>query len=478
MKLLSNEEMRRADEAAMRALPPLTLMERAGRAIAEEAREYGSDFLVVCGSGNNGGDGYVAARYLKEWGFDVSVLAVFSPKSEDCRAMAALWQDGVLGRFPRRRYGVVIDCLFGTGLSRPLQGDAAEAVSFINRMGAFVLSADIPSGINGDNGMTMGTAVKADKTVAIAYAKRGCLMADGLDCCGKLVVKDIGIPSDEGIEVLEDISPYFPPRKRNVHKGTFGRACLIAGSMAYSGAGLLALSALLKTGVGYAELNTGRDVLPHYIGKFPEAILSVMGEDREHLLGAKSVGIGCGLTVSPKVYEELCFLFERYEGTLVIDADGLNSLAKFGVQALKHKACKVVLTPHPKEFSRLSGKSLAEIVADPVGEARAFAKKYGVTVLLKGASSVITDGEKSYLNVAGSPALAKGGSGDVLTGLITGLCARLSPLEGAAVGAYLLGRAGERAEKKRGAYCATATDVLEEIPSCLHSAAEQAEGKR
>lgn len=467
---LTNEQMRIADLETMKTVAPLELMERAGRAVADEAQQHGSSFLIVCGSGNNGGDGYVAARYLMERGYRVDICQVGQPKSAECVANASLYK-GAYVDFTDS-YDVIIDCLFGTGLARNVEGKYKEIIQAINRSSSFVLSVDAPSGLNGTSGQVMGTCVKADLVLAIAYEKVGFILGDGIDVCNKIKVADIGIYSKEGNFVLEEeeLSKFFPKQKRNVHKGTFGKATLIAGSMKYSGAAMLALSSLLKMGTGYTELCLEKEVLPYFIGKYPEAILT----SREAFKAdAKAIGIGSGCGVSRELYDLIVGAL-KCQSTLVIDADGLNSLSMYGLECLKEKTAKVIITPHIGEFVRLSKKSKEEILSDPIGYAKDFAKEYGVVVLLKNAVSVITDGESVYLNVTGTPALAKGGSGDVLCGIVTGLATRLSPLESAFVGAYLLGKAGEESAKKNGEYSSQASDVVKELPSLLRRYTEQA----
>ncbi|MBO5525621.1 MAG: NAD(P)H-hydrate dehydratase [Clostridia bacterium] len=470
-RYLTNAQMRRADRETMKEVPSLELMERAGKAVAEEAKKHGSSFLFVCGGGNNGGDGYVAARYLFEEGFRVAVYPVGAPSSDECKTNASRYL-GDVAIVLSDGYDVVVDCLFGTGLSRAVDGENRKAIEWMNETPSYVLSVDAPSGLNGTSGQIMGACVRADSLLAIAYEKVGFVLGDGLDVCKNITVADIGIRATEGNFSLEesDLNGYFPKRKHNVHKGTFARATLVAGSKRYSGAACLALSALLKMGAGYTELCTAQDLLPYLIGRYPEAILSA----REDFVPSKAVGIGSGCEVSEQLYEMIQTALES-ECTLVIDADGINALALYGRDILKRKKAKVILTPHVGEFSRLSGKTKEDILADPVLAAKEFAEEYGVVVLLKNAVSVITDGEQVFLNTTGSPALAKGGSGDVLCGIVTGLATRLSPLESAFVGAYLLGKAGERSAEKNGVYSSQASDVAAELPSLLRLYAEQAQ---
>ncbi len=464
----SNDQMRRFDEAAIASgTPSRTLMERAGEALARAVKEAlartgGGDALFVCGGGNNGGDGFVAARILHKAGEDVAVLCLAKKFSPDCAAVKAKYKGEVLGRIPRRRYAVIADCLFGTGLTRPPEGESAALIAFINGSGAHVIACDLPSGLSA-GGIAGEACVRADETVTMGQRKAALLLSDGADMAGEVSVAEIGIPAAEGgAEVWEDgdVARLFPKRPSNTHKGSYGTACLLAGS-AYSGAAFLAAGACLRSGAGYTKLCVPPKLYPHAVGKLPAAVLREYQALDGDILAANAIAAGMGAGVSELLYVHLTELLSTYTGTLILDADALNTLAAYGTEVLKQHACNVILTPHPKEFSRLTGQSVAAILSDPVGAAQAFAAQFGVTVLLKNNRSVITDGARTAINPTGSPALAKGGSGDVLSGLLAGTCARgVAPFEAACAASYLLGRAGEIAAQTWGEYAPDAADVI------------------
>ncbi len=489
--VLTNEEMKKADEYTVNALkiPSLILMERAGRALAREAAMLAptGKILCLCGGGNNGGDGFVCARILKEEGRAVDVVCIAKKTSDDCAVNMKRWQDlgGTIGNaLLDEGYACAVDCLFGTGFHGSLQGEEGEAVLALNRLkekGMKVLSADIPSGVDGKNGSVQGVAVCADVTLCIGEIKTGVLLGDGLDYAGEIKRADIGIqlPEKRYARLLdgERIASLLPKRRRNSHKGTYGRAAIVGGSMEYTGAAYLSYasaSACLRAGAGYTALFVPKEILPYYILKSPEILIKEACEGNRYafneeimreLLAYNAVAYGMGMGISEEVAKGARWLLEKYGGRLVLDADGLNSLAVYYKGELSalfaHKKCDVILTPHAKEFSRLSGWNVQEILLDSIRLSRSFAKSNGVSLLLKNAVSILTDGEELYLNTTGNSALAKGGSGDVLAGLAAGLCASgLSALEGGCCAAYLLGKAAEIGSEKDGEYSLTATDVI------------------
>lgn len=476
--------MRKADRYTIDTLgvPSLTLMERAGEAVAAQAERMTAkeeNILVVCGGGNNGGDGFVAARLLRDRGRNVQVLCLAERFSADCEAERARFDGEILTDFPEREYSLIIDCVFGTGLSRTVEGAEKALIEWIERASAAVLSVDIPSGLNGDNGLAMGVCVHADCTLSIGEYKIGQFLNDGIDCCGELLLADIGIDSstaEKCVGLLEstDIFPLFPRRKRNSNKGTYGKASILAGSVSYSGAPILTATASLRSGAGYTELCVCERLFSAYTGRLPEAILTLLpGEDAfrfepnalEKLLKSDCVAIGPGCGVSEELYRIVAYFLKHYTGKLVLDADALNALSYFGTDVLSERTCTVLLTPHIKEFSRLSGASVAEIQADPVGLARSFAKKYGVNLLLKSHVSVLTDGERTALNTRGGACLAKGGSGDVLTGILASLAAQgLDLFSCAQAGSFLMGLSAEICERELGVYGVLASDVIACLP--------------
>ena len=472
-KVLTVSQMRAADSYTINHLhiPSQKLMRRAGAAIADEVaiaadKNHANKILVVCGTGNNGGDGYVCAKELKKRGYNVAVYSIEGNLSPDCAREKATY-DGVYTEDISA--DIIVDCLFGTGLCRPVSGKYAEVIEKINQTNAYVISADIPSGLNGDSGLAEGCAVKADITVAIAELKLGYFLNDGYDFCGTVIKKDIGItcPEDNYTQIFDDsdIKNFYPKRKRNSHKGTFGTAQIIAGSKRYVGAAVLAAESALKSGCGYVKLNTYPQDTAALAAKLPQVIYS---DDIDYSANCIAVGPGCG--VSEALYNTISSLLNSYKGALIIDADGLNAVSEYGVSVLTDKMCEVVLTPHIKEFSRLSGLDVAEILSDPVMHARHFANKHQVTVLLKSATSILTDGEKVFLLHKGNSALAKGGSGDMLTGYACGTAARgVDGFNAVAVAAYTLGLAAEICAADRTEYCVTSKDLIKNLHLAVRS---------
>lgn len=465
-RALTNAEMRSADDYTINCLGISSeeLMHRAGVAIADEVellanQKNAEQVLVVCGTGNNGGDGYVCAHELLNRGINVKVYAFEGNLSVDCAREKSRYK----GAYLRDISGsIIVDCIFGTGLCREISGEYFDVIEKINSSGAYVVSADIPSGLNGDNGLICGIAVKADKTVAVAEFKTGMFLNDGLDFCGKIVKRDIGITCPEqsyaAVNYSGDIN-FFPKRRRNTHKGSYGTASIIAGSEKYVGAAVLATAAALKSGCGYVKLETYEKLKYKMAVKYPQVIYT-----DEVDLNSDSIAVGMGCGADKNLYERIKYILGEYKGKLVLDADALNALSKFGKDILKDKKCNVLITPHIKEFSRLCGKPVSETAENSLTLARSFAAEYCVTVLLKSCSSVITDGIKTFINVRGTTALAKGGSGDILSGFICGSLARgLEIFDGAVCGAQTLGLAAEISSQDKTDYCATARDIINNL---------------
>ena len=463
---LTSEQERQADANAINfGLPSEVLMKRAGRAICEEVVAAAEKLqvkkvLVVCGTGNNGGDGYVAARELLKHDLSVSVFCFEGELSTGCKREKKRYT----GKFTRSvSADIIVDCIFGTGLNRKLQGDYASIVKKINASGAYVISADIPSGLNGDNGLVMGVAVKADLTVALGHAKLGCVLGDGAEYSGLITVKDIGVVSDgTAVKAAEerDIAKFYEKRKRNTNKGNYGKAYLVAGSEQYPGSATLAVSTALKSGCGYVYAVVPKSFKYALAAAYPQGIyLDSPSFD------ADAIAVGMGMGCTQETYNLVFSLLKSYRGKLIIDADGINALAQFGKDILKDTKAQVLLTPHIGEMSRLTGLSKEKILEAPVEVAQRFAAEYNVTVHLKNTVSVTCDGSSSVLSVRGTSALAKAGSGDMLSGLICGLAARGLSLADAAVCAqYTLGVCAEVCSDKVFEGAVTADDILKVMP--------------
>jgi NAD(P)H-hydrate epimerase len=492
--------MRAIDRAAIDdfGIPALTLMDRAGRGVADAAAELAGPrgrFVVVCGGGNNAGDGYVAARLLRAAGRDARVMAlvpahILSPDARAVREQAERAgvpiDDGVLAPLAAGVGDVVVDAIFGTGLRRPPEGLFAGAIAAIEVArigGARVLAVDVPSGLSADTGRPLGPCVRADRTVTFAFLKRGLAIHPGVALAGVISVVDIGIPPQAarrvpvGCELLVEAEArvLVPPRAPDAHKGDAGRLLVLAGSPGKSGAAHLALLGALRGGAGLVTLAARPEVLPLALVGRPEAMsLTLPGDgplgkgDVAALVAAArevdALAIGPGLPRGPETADALRTLLAKAGKPAIVDADGLNALAD-DPSKLAGLGVPLLLTPHPGEMARLCGTSIAEVQADRIGVAIAKAREWKATVLLKGARTVVADPEGPPAIIpTGNPGMATGGSGDVLTGLCGALLAGGLPPESAGrVGAWVHGRAGDLAAVRQGERGLVAGDVGEHL---------------
>jgi NAD(P)H-hydrate epimerase len=481
--------MRMSDAATIAAGTPGTeLMARAGRGIFEAAA-WKPPVAVVCGTGNNAGDGYVLALLFHENDIPCTVFLLAEKWSADGRfyydkCAAAGVEIRMIPEKPDfSAYGSVADCLFGTGFSGEVRGRAKDAIDAINRSGAYVISADINSGLSGDGGMAV-TAVRSDLTVSVGAFQPGHFLNMAKDLMKEKVSVDIGIaPAVLPYRLAEpaDLKMAFPPRKNFSNKSTYGYIGLIGGSAKYIGAVKLAAlaNAAMRGGAGVVKLAAPASLCASLRPEVLEATLFPLSDSNGDLVfseeemeaftkGLKAVAFGMGAGLSDGTGRLLTWLLQNYTGKLVIDADGLNALAKTDRGVLKNAACRVLLTPHNMEFSRLSGHGIEEILADPIPLARAFAKETGTVLLLKGPATVVTDGERVLLTDRGCPGMATAGSGDVLSGVLAALCGYNDDLVlAAAAGAWLNGRAGELAQQAFGAVSMTAGDTAANLPRAV-----------
>lgn len=475
-------------------IPSLILMENAAFGItAAVCAKHSQDtkVIVVCGRGNNGGDGFATARQLLAKGFNVSVYLV--GKQTDLKGDAAInagfFSTHIIEitndtqateHFLNLQGCVVIDAIFGIGLSRDITGLFATVINLINNSGAYIIGCDIPSGIDANNGMILGTAIRADETVTFQCAKPGLVLYPGRENTGTLTVKEIGLHGDFDIGNVRAISDRLALKKRaaNTHKGTYGKLACIVSSQGMSGAGLMCVGSALKAGAGLVTAGVPRSLQEIFSIKHPECMTFALDEtdgslsenclsDLDELMLQKSaLAMGCGLSTSNGVKTAVTHLLQNYDIKKVFDADALNIIAKKPT-LLSDKQGDIILTPHLVEFSRLSGLSTKDILQDPIKVVRNFAIKYNLTLLLKGATTIVTNGSDTTLILEGSAGMAKGGSGDVLTGVIGGLLAGGMDCYNAAVyAAYICGKAGEAAAEKLGEYSMTPMDTLRHI-SCV-----------
>jgi len=457
---------------------------------------------VLCGPGNNGGDGIAAARLLRERGYLVRAFLVGdrAKMTPDARAMEEKLFDcgGTLEEFcPEDQEQQVwlltcscmVDALFGVGLKRPVTGDFLTAIHVMNRKrGPFcpVIACDIPSGLNGDTGEIMGEAVRADVTVTFTCPKPGLYLNEGRACSGEVVVAHIGIPHDlmsglrhkqpAPVYALDEGTYVLPRRPRTAHKGDFGKLFILAGSEGYTGAPVLSARAAVRTGAGLVYLGVPRDIYPIVAVKCDEAMPFPLPEEYDKLLekasGCDVALIGPGLGRAPEAAELVRRLLADLSIPVVLDADGINAVAGH-IDSLERRSALTVLTPHDGEFQRLSGCALP--IRDRLEAARTFAKVHGCVLVLKGHATVTAapDG-KSWINASGNPGMAKGGSGDVLAGMLAALLGQkhlngphADLAELVAVGVYYHGQAGDRCARELGEYAMTPGDMIAALPRVL-----------
>jgi len=520
MKIVTSEQMRQIDrECIRRGTPGHVLMENAGRAVAEEISRIldpinQKQFLILVGPGNNGGDGLVAARYLHDWGAEVSVY-LCSPRPKDDNNLELVQQrkitcidvaqDKELTRFNELLASAdcVIDALFGTGKARPIQGVLAQVLDKVTQVkkknaGLVVFAIDLPSGLNADTGEVDPVCPLADYTVTLALPKLGLFRFPGAERVGELSIADIGIPAelaaDIAIELITEkwARDALPRRPLDANKGTFRRVLAVAGSINYIGAAYLACSGALRVGTGLVTLATASSLQPVLAAKLtettylplPEADSGIISSEAVTMIGQNlksyhALLLGCGLGQSESVSELISsLLFQKNLPQLVLDADALNTLSRIPDWWQK-LAGDVILTPHPGEMARLSGLTIAEIQSDRAGIARKYAQEWQKTIVLKGAFTVIASPDGNCrVSPFANPGLASGGTGDVLAGAIAGLLAQgLSFFDAAALGVYLHGKAGEVVKDTLGDTGMLASDLLPVLPGVIKQLREMTKNR-
>ena len=555
-------------------IPQMVLMERAALALAEETARLGKKILAVCEGGNNGGDGVCCARILHEWGFqaDVFYIGGLSKTSDAFRKQCEIAEkcgvkiinagDSTEDAFSDvlsdliRDYDVIIDAVFGVGLSRNVVGAQAEVINMINdakaaRQELTVIACDIPSGISSESGKVLGTAVKADITVTFGFTKLGMLFGEGREYSGRIITRDIGFPaaaytcsgnkqdaagvmSDDNVSAeknsrvivghygfdINDVKKLLPVRRADANKGSFGKLLLVAGNSEISGAAVIAGQAAFRTGAGLVKIFTdkaNRDIIGAAV---PEALLScydkkiIAGSDNvdvdennndvtvanvdgvseikgiieDAVKWSTAVAIGPGLGTDESAVRLLEMVLDSaqdYDKPVVIDADAINIISAKRDILKKHiinndvltREARMIITPHMLEMARLIREddeevkaALGRIVDDRFEVAKSVSNEYNVISVLKDARTVVSDGSDSfYINTNGNSGMAKGGSGDSLTGIIGSLLAQgMKPVDAARVGVFIHGAAGDRAAEKCGRVGMTATDLNDSIVDIIN----------
>ncbi len=512
MKLATAAEMREIDRRAIEefGIPGLVLMENAGGAVARAAerlwRERGSEgtLLVLCGPGNNGGDGLVVARHLHNRGLPVRVLlfaAADSLRGDAATNYRLAQAFGVaLAERPRPQAlaghlaaaGLIVDALLGTGLTGPVRGEIAQVVERVNRSPVPVVAVDIPSGVNSETGAILGVAVRADLTITFGLPKVGLYCYPGRTCCGEIEVADISLPrsllGDPALRT-ELVTPKLaaaglPVRFPDMHKANAGRLLIIAGSPGMTGAAALAANAAVRAGAGLVYLAIPEGLNAVLEQKCTEPITLPQAQTAEGALsvqaaepllaqaaGCDAVVLGPGLGRHPETAALVQRLVTQAKQPLVVDADALNALSS-RAELLAARRAPTVITPHPGELSRLLGVSVEAIQSDRVGAARRAASDLHCTAILKGAGTVCAtwDGQ-AYLNPTGNHGLASGGTGDVLAGMLGAFLAGGSdPLDAAISAVYYHGRAADLYDEELAARSLAAGDLLDYLPRALREA--------
>ncbi len=513
MFLVTANEMQRMDRHTINAfgIPGRVLMENAGRgatAFFLKAVHQGSrgSVGVMAGRGNNGGDGFVMARYLHQKGIDVTVYLLSTRQRVGGDAAANLELLDAMGvpvveipdenaldslrpRLIHHRFW--IDAILGTGLNSPVRGFFRTAIDFINNQGAPVFAVDIPSGLNADTGQVCGSAIRATATATFGFAKLGHLCFPGRGLTGKLLVVEIGIPPHVAMDVgcrqhlitADMLKRHLPRRPKTAHKGHTGHLLVLAGSPGKTGAAAMTATAALRIGTGLVTLGIPRSLNPILETLTTEAMTVPLDESDQGTLdessfdtirplldGKRCLAIGPGIGTSPSTGRLIARLIKESPLPLVIDADGLNLIAE-NPDILSQRRAPIVLTPHPGEMARLSGKRTATIQEARIEQARAFSKSHGVIMVLKGADTIIAKSNGTlFVNPTGNPGMATGGMGDVLTGVIAGLIAQGMPADRAATaGVYLHGLAADRIARDKAPTGYLATEVMHALPEAIQS---------
>jgi NAD(P)H-hydrate epimerase len=508
IKLVSGSEMGQIDRHTITevGISGLVLMEQAGRRVTESILADYSDLervLVLAGRGNNGGDGFVISRLLAQAGIEVKTILLGDKEQLTGDAKVNLnileelgYQVEEITRLEGvqslqsdfKRADLLVDALLGTGIKGELRGLFPAIIKLVNQVRTSVVSVDIPSGVEADSGLVKDVAIKAQQTITFALPKLGLILYPGAEFVGQLKIVEIGIPQQviEQQEITTNlitsdlVAGLFPARADKSHKGDYGKLLLVAGSTGMTGAASLVAQSSLKMGAGLVTVGVPQSLNPTLEVKLTEVMTYPLAETDSgtvavdaleqvnDLMSSRDVlAVGPGLGVEEEVEVLVNQLLAELEKPIVIDADGLNAINDLAI--LKARTNATILTPHPGEMSRLIGQPIVEIEKNRLEVAQEFALAYGVTLVLKGAKTVIaTPGGKAYVNQTGNSALATGGSGDVLTGLITSLLGQgLTAEDSAIIAVYLHGLAAELGSEELTKYSLLPTDLIDYLPAAI-----------
>lgn len=517
MQIVTGSQMKEIDKAAIKdyKIPGVKLMETAGSYVYEEViktfnGKKDKSVIIICGAGNNGGDGYVVARKLHCDFIEVKVYSTVDVNKltgdakinyekfiELGEEVCDLNNISILEKFKKdiNNSYIIIDAILGTGISREVSGNIANIINIINSAKKNIISVDIPSGTSANDGKIYGVSIRANKTIAFQLPKIGNIFYPGAEYGGKLIVKDIGIPQkiindnkDINISLIDEeyIKAIILKREKDTHKGTYGKAVVIAGSKGMAGAAVLTSKSALRSGIGLIKVAVPESINNIIQISVSEAITIPIPDNNRGSIGIEdipyilenisdsdivAIGPGCGRT------DEIGYTIENIlkntDNSMVIDADGLNALSN-RMELLDDKNNTLIISPHPGEMSRLTGLDIEYINENRIEVASTFAKEKKVIVVLKGARTVVAEPSgKIYINITGNPGMSTAGSGDVLTGIITSFIAQgLSAEEAAVAGVYIHGLAGDIMAKKVGEYGLVASDIVKGIPLAIKEIVE------
>lgn len=491
MEICGSDSIRNMDREYIEDfnMPSIVLMENAIIRFLENIDLTKESFTIISGRGNNGGDALGIARHLlnkgkkiyvhilekkksgsEDYNINLNILERLGVKIKDISHNSSI--ENLRNDIIKSQ--VVIDGIFGTGLKREISGLYLEAIRCINENSNFTISIDVPSGIDSDTGEVMGEAVKANETITFQVYKKGFLNYKASEYTGEIKTVDIGIPKEivyknsDNIRFtdIQYIREKFPFRNKFGHKGTYGKCLILAGRKGFVGAAYMTTKAVVKSGSGLVTLLTHEEVQNELSIKLNEAMTgryTFWDEYKALVESSDVIAFGPGMGDNDLTLQKLSEIIENYSGNIVIDADGINVLAKDKPLLEKNRG-NIVITPHPGEMARLTNTSIKEVESNRIEVAKEYAKKNKVVVLLKGYNTVITDGEKVFINTTGNSAMASGGMGDTLTGIITSLIGQgLKVFDGAILGAYIHGYIGDELSKDNFSVCAT--EIIKNIPN-------------
>ncbi|TCO73158.1 NAD(P)H-hydrate dehydratase [Marinisporobacter balticus] len=511
MKIVNSDQMKQLDRMVIEqfGIPGVILMEHAGSVVLEEVLKYieqkeNKEVVIVCGLGNNGGDGFVVARQLFNKGIPLKVVIIGNPS--DIGGDAKINYDIIhklkvdihilIGANNMKKFadaikgcGIIVDAIFGTGLKREVDGYIQEIINIINGSGKQVIAIDIPSGIGANDGKVYGMAVKANKTVVLELPKICNIHYPGIEYIGEMIIKSIGMPKAvfENIRlninlITKDmVKEVLPFRKKDSYKGNYGKAYVVAGSTGMTGASILTCEATLRSGAGLLKIPVPQSLNTIMETRLIEAITVPLPEFKKGVVGISDIEkiiktmeesdvitVGPGSGNSRELEELLRNILEHTSKPIVLDADALNSLAK-RKELLELITSQTVMTPHVGEMSRLTDLEIDYIKENRIEVATEFSRKWNTVVVLKGSRTVVAGPNGDiYINETGNPGMATAGSGDVLTGIVTGFIAQgIDPLKAAMAAVYVHGMAGDLVAEKLGEYGLMASDIVKQLPFAI-----------